>query len=184
MSPRKLVTLVEEVQREGDRDLAGPLYMGFVAAVFKNPWAGQGFVEDLGPVLDELAPELGALLVPRLVAALPAPVEAYGKAGIVGLAGEVEHASALIHTLRFGNHLRAAVGGTTLLPSVEKRSAPGGTFDIPLKHITDMTVRSHHQTYEVRVAEAPHPDEILVGVAGATGGRPHARLAEFRADEA
>jgi hypothetical protein len=111
-------------------------------------------------------------------------VEAYGKAGIVGIDGEIEHASGLLHTLRFGNHLRDAVGGTTLLPATEKRAAAGTVFDVPLKHITDITTRSHHQTLEVRIPDAPHPDEILIGIAGSTSGRPHARLADFRPDEA
>ncbi|MBS1868427.1 MAG: amino acid synthesis family protein [Actinobacteria bacterium] len=184
MNVRKLVTIVEEVNQEGDRDLAAPIHLAFVGAVIANPWAGQGFVEDLGPVIEQVAPELGALLAPRLVDALPAQVEAYGKAGVVGLNGDVEHASGLLHTLRFGNHLRDAVDATTLLPAVEKRGGEGTVFDVPLKHITDATVRSHHQTLEVRIPDAPHPDEILIGLAGSTGGRPHARLAAFRPDEA
>jgi hypothetical protein len=65
------------------------------------------------------------------MAALGAPAEAYGKAGVVGLDGEIEHGSALIHTLKFGDHLRRAAGGTTLLPAVEKRGAAGASFDIP-----------------------------------------------------
>jgi hypothetical protein len=181
---RKLVTSVEEVHVEGGRALDTPVHMAFVGAVIANPWAGRGFVEDLGPLIEEVAPRLGALLTPQLVTALPSPVEAYGKAGIVGIDGEVEHASGLLHTLRFGNHLRDAVRGTTLLPATEKRAAAGTVFDVPLKHITDMTTRSHHQTLEVRIPDAPHPDEILIGIAGSTSGRPHARLADFRPDEA
>ena len=42
-------------------------------------------------------------------------VEGYGKAAVVGLDGELEHASALIHTLRFGNHYREAVGAKSYL---------------------------------------------------------------------
>jgi hypothetical protein len=184
MKIRKLVTTVEETLAEGGRPLDAPIHVAFVGAVIANPWAGQGFVEDLGPLIDEVAPQLGELLTARLVAAVPGPIEAYGKAGIAGLAGEIEHVSGLLHTLRFGNHLRDAVNGTTLLPAVEKRAAAGTVFDIPLKHITEMTTRSHHQTLEVRVADAPHPDELLIGVAGSSSGRPHARLRDFRPDEA
>ena len=79
-----------------------------VAAVFKKPWAGQGFVEDLKPIILDLAPKLGDILVPELIKEIGTPekILAYGKAGTVGLNGEIEHASAFIHTLRFGNKFR------------------------------------------------------------------------------
>lgn len=182
MKVRKLVTLVQETQAEGGEPLSSPATVAFAGAVITNPWAGRGFVEDLSPSINESAPRLAELLVPRLISVLDRPVEAYGKAAIVGVNGEIEHGSGLIHTLQFGDPFRNAVAGTTLLPAVEKRAAAGTVFDIPLKHITDMTIRSHHQTFEVRVADAPHPDEILVGLAAATGGRPHARLREFGSD--
>jgi hypothetical protein len=182
MNVRRLVTIVEEVHGEGGRALEAPVTVGFAAAVIANPWTGRGFVSDLGPEIEAVAPELAELLVPRLLAALPGPVQAYGKGGVVGTDGDIEHASGLLHTLQFGNPFRDAVSGTTLLPSVEKRAGAGATFDVPLKHITDMTIRSHHQSLEVRIPDAPHPDEILIGIAGATGGRPHARLAEFGTD--
>ena len=55
-------------------------------------------------------------------------------------------------------------------------------FDIPLKHITDATIRSHHQTVEVRIADAPHPDEIVVALAAAAQGRPQ-RLAPLSTEQ-
>ncbi|HET9125056.1 MAG TPA: amino acid synthesis family protein [Solirubrobacteraceae bacterium] len=182
MNVRKLVTLVQETHAEGGESLDSPATVAFAGAVIANPWAGRGFVEDLSPEINDHAPRLAALIVPRLLALLDGPAEAYGKAAIVGVNGDIEHGSGLIHTLQFGNPFRDAVAGTTLLPAVEKRAAAGTVFDIPLKHITDMTIRSHHQTLEVRIADAPHPDEILVGLAAATGGRPHARLREFGSD--
>jgi hypothetical protein len=69
-----------------------------------------------------------------------------------------------------------------LLPAVEKRAAAGSTFDIPLKHVTDATIRSHHQTVEARLADAPRADEIVVGLAAAAQGRPHARLAPLSSE--
>jgi len=177
MKIRRITTTVEEVHSEGGRPVDPPARVAVVAAVIDNPWAGAGFVEDLAPGIEEVAPELGALLAPRVVEALGAPVEAYGKAAIVGLDGEVEHGSALIHTLRFGDHLRKATGAGTLLPAVEKRAPAGATFDIPLKHITDATIRSHHQTAEARVPDAPRPGEIVVALAVSAQGRPQARLA-------
>lgn len=183
MKFRKLTTTVEEVAFEGGRAVTPIARVAIVAVVIDNPWAGQGFVDDLGPGIASCASELGALLAPRVMAALGSPLEAYGKAAIVGLDGEIEHGSALIHTLTFGNHFRNAAGATTLLPAVEKRGLAGALFDIPLKHFTDATVRSHHQTVEARVSDAPHPGEILIALAGAAQGRPQQRLATFNAAE-
>ena len=56
-------------------------------------------------------------------------------------------------------------------------------FDVPLKHVTDATIRSHHQSIEVRVADAPHADEIVVGLAAAQQGRPQARLAPLSSEQ-
>ncbi|MGJ9403492.1 amino acid synthesis family protein [Arthrobacter sp. KK5.5] len=177
MNPRKIVTIVEEILTEGGRPVEPAARVVVVAAIIDNPWDGQGFVDDLNPGIDATASDLGALLAPRVVEALGAPVEAYGKAAIVGLNGEIEHGSALIHTLKFGDHFRNAASATTLLPAVEKRGPAGTTFDIPLKHITDATIRSHHQSLEVRLADAPHPGEIVVALAAAAQGRPQQRLA-------
>lgn len=179
---RKLFTIVEETAYEGGRPVDPVARIAIVGVVFDNPWAGQGFVEDLLPGTNAVASDIGALLAPRVMEALGAPLEAYGKAAIVGLNGEIEHGSGIIHNLRFGDHFRNAANATTLLPAVEKRGPAGIAFDIPLKHFTDMTIRSHHQTVEARVADAPHADEILIALAGATQGRPQQRLAKLGED--
>ena len=183
MVVRKIVTLVEEIHLEGGRPVAPAARIAVVAAVVRNPWAGQGFVDDLGPGIDANASDLGELLTPQVLDALGAPAEAFGKAAIVGLDGEIEHGSALIHTLKFGDHFRKAANATTLLPAVEKRGPAGVLFDIPLKHITDATIRSHHQTVEVRIADAPHADEIVVALAAAAQGRPQQRLAPLSTEQ-
>ena len=183
MNVRKIVTVVEEIHEEGGRPVTPPARVAVVAAVIDNPWAGQGFVQDLGPGIDANASDLGALLAPAVMEALGATAEAYGKAAIVGLDGEVEHGSALIHTLKFGNHFRNAAHATTLLPAVEKRGPAGVIFDIPLKHITDATIRSHHQTVEVRIADAPHPGEIVIALAATAQGRPQQRLAALSTEQ-
>lgn len=183
MKLRKVVTYVEDLHREGERPVDPVARTAVVLAVLENPWTGSGFVADLAPEIDEVAPQLGELLAPRVAEALAAPIEAYGKAAIVGLDGEVEHASALIHTLKFGDHFRKVAAATTLLPAVEKRAPAGTVFDVPLKHITDATIRSHHQSVEVRVPDAPHPGEIIVGLAAAAQGRPHARLASLSTEQ-
>lgn len=182
MNVRKIVTIVEEVHSEGGRRLATPARVAVVAAVIDNPWAGQGFVDDLSAGIEATASDAGALLAPLVLEALGAPAEAFGKGAVVGLDGEIEHGSALIHTLKFGNHFRTAANATTLLPAVEKRGPAGVVFDIPLKHITDATIRSHHQTIEVRIADAPHPNEIVLALAAAAQGRPQQRLAPLSSE--
>lgn len=183
MNVRKIVTVVEEIRFEGGREVSPNARVAVVAAVIRNPWAGEGFVEDLAPGIDAHASDLGKLLAPRVIEALDAPVEAYGKGAVVGLDGEVEHGSALIHTLKFGDHFRQAAQATTLLPAVEKRGPAGVVFDIPLKHITDATIRSHHQSVEVRLADAPHADEIVIALAAAAQGRPQQRLASLSTEQ-
>lgn len=183
MRIRKIVTHVEDVLAEGGRPVEPAARVAVVAAVIENPWAGEGFVDDLNPGIDKTASPLGELLAPRVVETLGVGVEAYGKAAIVGLSGEIEHGSALIHTLKFGDHFRRAAQATTLLPAVEKRGPAGIVFDIPMKHKTDATVRSHHQTVEMRVADAPHADEIVVALAASAQGRPQQRLAEISTEQ-
>ncbi len=183
MSVRKIVTIVEEVCAEGGREVTPSARVAVVAAVIDNPWAGQGFVEDLQPGIEQHASAVGALIAPQVLAALGAPAEAYGKAAIVGLDGEIEHGSALIHTLKFGDYFRKAAEATTLLPAVEKRAPAGCTFDIPMKHVTDATIRSHHQSVEVRIPDAPHPGELVIALAAAAQGRPQQRLAPLSTEQ-
>lgn len=181
---RKIVTVSEELFLEGGRDVNPPLRLAGVAAVVENHFAGR-YVDDLQPLLDCYCPVLGSLLAGRVVSELGgAEIECYGKAGIVGLDGEIEHVAGILHNLRFGNPVREAVGATSLLPSTEKRAAPGATLDVPLKHVHDHKVRSHHLTLELRVPDAPRADELLIAIAAATGGRPHARLPEFGSEVA
>ena len=181
---RKVVTHTEEVHIEGDRAADPPLRLLGIAAVLTNPWAGQGFVEDLRPTILEVAPRLGEILVPRLVdlAGGADAVEGYGKAAMVGTSGEVEHGSALIHTLRFGNVFREAVGGTAYLSFTNTRGGPGATLSIPMMHKVDPGWRSHYLTLEITVADAPAPDEIVVAIGASVGGRPHHRIGNRYSD--
>src|SRR5918994_261608 len=114
---RKTVTFVERTLIEGGKPAARPLQLFAAAAVLRNPWAGQGFVENLGPEIRQIAPVLGEMLAAEILALAGSgeAVEGYGKAAVVGTDGEVEHASALIHTLRFGNFYPKAVGAKSYL---------------------------------------------------------------------
>ena len=181
---RKVVTHTEEVHIEGGRAADPPLRLLGIAAVLTNPWAGRGFVEDLRPTILEVAPRLGEVLVPRLVglAGGAGAVEGYGKAAMVGTSGEVEHGSALIHTLRFGNVFREAVGGTAYLSFTNTRGGPGATLSIPMMHKVDPGWRSHYLTLEMTVADAPAPAEIVVAIGASVGGRPPHRIGNRYSD--
>jgi len=178
---RKLVRQLVETRRENGQPLDRIHKVAVVAAVIENPWPS-GYVADLLPGLDDAAEELGTIIGPATVELLGEEVEAFGKAALVGLDGEVEHGSALIHNLRFGNVFRNAAGGTELLPAAEKVGPTGVAIDIALKHKLDAKTRSHHQTFTFSVPDAPLPREILVLCAATNQGRPLARLATFGAE--
>ncbi|MNT17750.1 hypothetical protein D3C72_1529250 [compost metagenome] len=154
------------------------------AAVVRNPWAGLPFQEDLRPGILEAAPPLGELLVAEILrqAGSADNIEAYGKAAVVGTAGEVEHASALIHTLRFGNAYRNAVGGTSYLSFTNMRGGPGCVISVPLMHKLDEGLRSHYLTVQTTINDAPAPDEIVIALGAATSGRPHHRIGNRYSD--
>lgn len=175
---RKTVTVIEDVHIEGGREVPAPVRIAAVGAVIENPLVGQ-FVEDLSPLIDAYCEPLGRMLSEQALRAVGQSAEGYGKGALVGFDGEIEHGSAIIHNLKFGNFMRDAVDGTSLVPSAEKRGAPGAMLDIALKHKTDHRMRSHHQTFEVRIPDAPRPGEIVIWVAFARAGRPQQRLAEF-----
>ncbi len=177
---RKTLLNVETTLIEGGRAAARPLTFISAAAVVKNPWAGRGFVEDLKPEIHDVAPELGALLTAMIIDAAGGgdKVEGYGKASVVGLDGEVEHASALIHTLRFGNHYRQAVGAKTYLAFTNTRGPANCPIMIPLMDKQDEGRRSHYLTIQFAIPDAPAADEIVVALGASIGGRPHHRIGD------
>jgi hypothetical protein len=177
---RKLVSHIDETLIEGGRAAPNPLRLFAVAAVLTNPWAGRGFVEDLKPEIHAVAPVLGELLTARILALVGSgeAVEGYGKAAVVGTSGEVEHASALIHTLRFGNHFRKAVGAKSYLSFTNTRGGPNCPVVIPLMHKNDEGMRSHYLTIQFSILDAPAPDEIVVALGASIGGRPHHRIGD------
>lgn len=179
---RKLAGYTETITEEGGRPLERPLLLAAAMVVVKNPYAGVPYVEDLGELIDSHCPVIGALLAEELHRLIGDKAEAFGKGALVGTLGDVEHGSAIIHSLKFGNPIRRRMQGESLLPSAEKRGAPGASLDIALKHKNDVKVRSHHQTFEVRIPDAPLPDEIVIVAAAASAGRPHARIGTLQDD--
>lgn len=184
---RKVLLQSEDTYVEGGKAAEPPLRIVSAAAVLRNPWAG-GFVEDLQPAILELAPILAELLVPPVIeqAGGSDAIVAYGKASVVGSNGEIEHGSALIHTLRFGNLLRQSAGGTSFLPFTNTRGGPGFMLNIPMKNKSKELEgsRAHFLTSTMVVPDSPGPDEIVIAVAVATGGRPHHRIGDRYQDMA
>ncbi|WP_439109697.1 amino acid synthesis family protein [Lentibacter sp.] len=177
---RKTLLHVENTLIEGGKVAPTPLKMIAAVAVIKNPWAGRGFVEDLRPEIHDCAPGLGEMLTEMVLEAAGGgdKVEGYGKSAIVGVDGEVEHASALIHTLRFGNHFREAVGAKSYLAFTNTRGPANASLQIPLMDKNDGGRRSHYLTIQLSVADAPAPGEIVVALGASIGGRPHHRIGD------
>lgn len=177
---RKTMLNIETTLIEGGKAAVTPLKFITAAAVIKNPWAGKGFVENLKPEIHEVAPVLGELLTGMIIEAAGGgdKVEGYGKAAVVGLDGEVEHASALIHTLRFGNHYRTAVGAKTYLAFTNTRGPANCPIMIPLMDKNDEGRRSHYLTIQFSIPDAPAADEIVIALGASIGGRPHHRIGD------
>ncbi|AJA71097.1 MULTISPECIES: amino acid synthesis family protein [Pantoea] len=175
---RKTVVTTETVYTDGGKAAGTPLVMIAAAAVVKNPWAGRGFVEDLAPEIREMAPVLGELLTGLIVkeAGGGDRVVAYGKCAVTGLNGELEHASALIHTLHFGNHYRSAVQGKTYLAFNNTRGPANTPILVPMMGTEDEGSREHYLTMQFTINDAPFSDEIVIALGAALGGRPHHRI--------
>ena len=181
---RKTVNFDESIYYEGGRKSDPLLRMIGVAAVVKNPWFGRDFVEDLSPEIKRIAPYLGKLLTEKLIslAASGDAIEAYGKACIAGTSCEVEHASALIHTLQFGNFYREAVGAKSYLGFTNTRGPANTQIQIPLMDKHDTGRRSHYLTIQFSIYDAPAVDELVVALGAATRGRPHHRIGDRYSD--
>ncbi|KZY00588.1 MULTISPECIES: amino acid synthesis family protein [unclassified Sulfitobacter] len=182
---RKIATWVEETRREMGRDIEPPTRKAVAVAVIANPFAGR-YEEDLSDLM-EIGAELGGVLGERCVKALgitPAQAESYGKAAMVGEAGELEHAAAILHP-KLGAPLRKAVEkGAALVPSSKKMGGPGQVLDVPLGHKDAAYVRSHFDGIEVRLNDAPRAGEIMVAVAVTDSGRPLPRVGGLTHEEA
>jgi len=181
---RKLVVQVDETRIEMGQAIEPPARRAVAIAVIENPYAGR--YEAQLDALIEAGAELGALLGNRCVEALgiaPGDAQSYGKAAIVGEAGELEHAAAILHP-KLGAPLRAAVEkGAALVPSAKKMGTLGTAIDVPLGHKDAAFVRSHFDAIEARVSDAPRANEIVVAVAVTASGRPLPRIGGLQVSE-
>lgn len=176
-SIRKIIVQVDETRMEMGQAVHPPTRRALAMAVIANPFAGK-YVENLDELI-AIGEELGGLLGAKCVQALgisPGQAQSYGKAAIVGEAGELEHAAAILHP-KLGAPLRLAVDkGAALVPSSKKRGGLGTAIDVPLGHKDAAFVRSHFDAMEARVADAPRANEIVVAVVVTDSGRPLPRV--------
>ncbi len=179
---RKCVLNVEDVWHDGGPRLDKPLQRGSIAAVLRNPYAGR-YVADIQPMMEALKP-LGRAMAQQLIDALggPGAIQGYGKGSLIGLAGELEH-GALWH-VPGGYGMRDLLEGShAIVPSTTKVGAAGACIDIPIHHRVAAYVRSHFDSLEVRIADAPRDHEMMLVLAMTTGPRPHERVGGLRVEQ-
>lgn len=179
MAVRKTLFVKEVVASEAGSAAPRPVSRAAAIAVIDNPFAGQ-FVEDLSALFD-LGQDLGERLMPQAVALLDGAPLSYGKAAIVGVNGDLEHAAAVLHP-KLGKPMRAAVGGgEAIIPSTTKVAAAGAVIDVPLANKDNIWSFDELDTISVSTVDAPRPNEIMVVMAVSDGGRPHSRVGKGRA---
>ena len=180
---RKTVLHVEEVRHDGGPLLDVPIRKGWCAVVLRNPFAGR-YEPELMWMMEAMKP-IGLMVAEKLLEGLggdPARIEAYGKGGLVGTAGELEH-GALWHVAG-GYAMRGLLGqALSIVPSMTKVGPMGALLDLPIHHRNAAYVRSHFDGITCVVPDAPRHDEILFALAMTTGGRPHVRVGGLRQED-
>lgn len=181
MNTRLMSTTVTQTLQEAGAPVEPATVVATAIVVVGNPLAGRGRVEDLGE-LEALGAQAAEVLVQQALAVLsgvgiaPNHIRGYGKGAIVGTAGDREHTAAILHP-RFGAPVRAAIGGgADIIPGTKKVGGPGASITMPIGNKDDRWVFDDMDAVEVMLADAPHPDEILIALALSTGGRPNARV--------
>ncbi len=180
---RKTQVIIEEINMENGMKLVQPAKKVAAMAILKNPYA-KGYKEDLS-LLYDYGEQLGGMLSKMAVDALNIKqdeikdtIDSYGKGVIVGSAGEVEHAHAIMHP-KLGKPFREVLGGPetcpAIMPSTAKVGSMGVAIDIPLHYKLSEWVVTHFDTMTINVSDGPRYDEILVAIAISTCGRPLAR---------
>ncbi len=179
---RKTAFSVEEIFHEGGPAPDTPVRRAAAISVIRNPFAGryepeiQWFMEDLKP--------LGLQMASRLVEILGGAekIEGYGKGALVGAGGELEH-GALWH-VPGGYAMREILNDSNaIVPSTKKVTGVGGRLDIPITHINASYVRSHFDSMEVGVNDAPKSNELALVLVMSTGPRVHNRVGGLAASD-
>ena len=175
---RRTVLTTQHTYEEGGKKVDVPTLLVAAMAIIKNPWHGRGWVADLSTEIREVAPSLGKLLTDMVLSVTGDKIEGYGKASVVGMEGEIEHAQAITHSLWFGNQFRDAVQAKSYLSFSNLRGGANCPIIIPLMDKDDAGRRSHYQTIHTSIADAPAPDELVVALGGSVGGHPLHRIGD------
>ncbi|MFN0113722.1 MAG: amino acid synthesis family protein [Paracoccaceae bacterium] len=181
-SLRKTMIFIEDIHHEGGPPPPLPRRRAAIVAVVANPFAGR-FEPDLQAAMEDLKP-LGLAMTDRLIEAMGGRegIDAYGKAGLAGEGGELEH-TALWH-IPGGYAMRERLGqALAIVPSAMKVGGPGTRVDIPLGHINAAYVRSHFDAIEVGLPDAPRAGELMFALAMARGPRVHDRMGGLAAKD-
>lgn len=179
MDIRQIVVIERETRIEANQPVSPPTRQVAAAAVFRNPYAGQGAAD--AAALEHLAAlsvDIGTDLTARALARFSAESwpTAYSKGVIVGLNGDREHGAALIH-MRIGLAMRRGLrAGPALIPGTKKVGPAGSSIDLVFGAAADGWIYDAMDAMEVSVPGAPCPDEIVLIVAFATN-RPNPRVA-------
>ncbi len=173
---RQITVISQDVLSEGGRTLATPCRRVAACGVLANPQAGRPPIDDFSELV-ELSFRAGEVLTARALAALaPLTPRGYGKAALVGTAGDLEHGASMIH-VRLGLAMRqGAGGGPALIPGNAKVGGAGSAIDIIFGGLDDGWDYDAMDTMTIAVPDAPRPDEILLAVAFLGGTRPNARI--------
>jgi hypothetical protein len=173
---RQITVISQDVLSEGGRALATPCRRVAACGVLANPHAGGAPIDDLAGLVD-LSFRAGEVLTERALAALaPLAPRGYGKAALVGTAGDLEHGASMIH-VRLGLAMRqGAGGGPALIPGNAKVGAAGSPIDVIFGGLDDSWDYDAMDSMTIAVPDAPRPDEVLLVVAFLGGTRPNARI--------
>ena len=174
LSVRKMVYSVEEIFHEGGPRPSHALVRAFAMAIIQNPFAGC-YVEKIQWFMEDLKP-LGLKMAKKLISFLGGSgnVEGYGKGALIVEEGELEH-GALWHAPG-GYAMRQLIQpSNAIVPSTKKVVGVGGTLDVPITHINASYVRSHFDSMEVGLRDAPRKNELSLILVMSTGARIHNR---------
>ncbi len=179
---RKTMVFLEHIHHDGGPPPVEPRRRAAMIAIVGNPFAGR-YIADLQSAMDDLKP-LALMMTDRLIDALGGRdgIDGYGKAGLAGEGGELEH-TALWHVAG-GYGMRERLGqALAIVPSAMKVGGVGTRIDIPIGHINAAYVRSHFDAMEVGVPDGPKSGELLFALALARGPRIHDRMGGLTADQ-
>ncbi len=176
MDLRKISCFQEVLYKEAGEAAKQPVTRVCAVGIIRNPFAGQ-YIEDLATLFD-LGEQLGERLTAEAMKFFDRPITSYGKAALVGVSGDIEHAHAMLHP-KLGKQMRAPIGGgAALIPSSAKIGVSGCSLDIPLGHKDDAWSFNHFDAMTISLPDSPRPDELALVVAFADGGRLNPRCGD------